>query len=220
MKHYELTNINDYTYQLTIYGNNDNIIPLYKVIKKIIKSAHYDSESNSLFFSAENVLSFKEHLLLHNKTQRSYRTCIKMIDDLTRQMLNLKQLGYSFYGFDIQDVLTIDNNFIFCSTEHVLPLTEEDTLLFYIPPHRPYFTNPELNQLTSLPSEINYKCSYYSLGVLIVFYLLNNYLLVANEIKTQEEVDIVLKPIYNTKVYWFIKRCLADNVDERVMLLI
>ena len=217
MKQYELTNINDFTYKLTIYG--DNVLPLYKTIKKILKTTHYDSDSNSLFFSAEYVFSFKEYLLKEH-TPHKYRTCTKMIDDLTRQMISLKQLGYSFYGFDIQDILTIDEHFIFCSTRHILPLTEEDNILFYVPPHKPYFSNPELNQLTSLPSEINHKCSYYSLGVLTVFYLLNNYLLVANEIKTQEEIDGVLKPIYNTKVYWFIKRCLADKVDERVMLLI
>ena len=111
MKHYEVIAINDFTYKLTIYG--DNITPLYQNIKKIVKSAHYDSESNSIFFSAEHVLTFKEHLLSQHETQQHYRTCIKMIDDLTRQIMSLKQLGYGFYGFEINDILTIDNNFIF-----------------------------------------------------------------------------------------------------------
>jgi hypothetical protein len=218
MKHYELTNTHDYIYNLTIRG--ENVIPLYRAIKQILKTARYDSETNSLFFSAEHVLSFKEHLFKQNKQHQHYKTSLKMIDDLSRQMLSLKEQGYSFYGFDIQDIVTIDDHFIFCSTQHLLPLTEEENILFYVPFNKPYFANPELYELTSLPTEISYKCVYYSLGVLTTFYVLNNYLLVANEVKSQEEIESVLKPIYNTKLYWFIKRCLTDNVNERVLLLI
>jgi hypothetical protein len=214
MKRFELTNTGDYTYKLHIKG--DYALPLYKSIKKILKNAHYYSETNSLFFSAEHVVSFKEQIL----SKRSYKTCIKMIDDLSRQLLSLKDYGYGFYGFDIQDILTIDNAFVFCSTQYLLPLTEDDNILFYLPPCNPYFANPELYKLTSLPSIISYKCVYYSLGVLTTFYLFNNYLLVANEVKSQKEIETILNPIYNTKMYWFMKRCLADNVDERVLLFI
>lgn len=214
MKHYELTNIHDYIYKLNIKGDYAKL--LYQSIKKILKNAHYDSETNCLFFSAEHVVSFHEHL----SSKRNYKTCIKMIDDLSRQLSSLKDYGYSFYGFDIQDILTIDDSFVFCSTQHLLPLTDEDNILFYVPPDKPYFANPELYKLTSLPSEISHKCVYYSLGVLTTFYLLNNYLLVAYEVKSQKEIENILKPIYNTKMYWFIKRCLMDNVNERILLFI
>jgi serine/threonine protein kinase len=93
-------------------------------------------------------------------------------------------------------------------------------MIFYQPIKTPYFSNPEIMELTSLPSEINYKCSFYSLGVLVVLYLLNNFLLVGNEIKRVDEIENILRPIYNTKIYWFIKRCLEENIDKRVLLLI
>jgi serine/threonine protein kinase len=128
-------------------------------------------------------------------------------------------MGYGFYGFDINDILVIDDIFIFCSAEHLLPIVD-DNIIFYSPIKTPYFSSPEILELTTLPSEINYKCSYYSLGALVVFCLLNKYLLVGNEIKSLEEVEVILSPLYNTKIYWFIKRCLEENVDKRVLLLI
>ena len=120
---------------------------------------------------------------------------------------------------DINDILTIDNTFIFCSTKNLLPVIE-DNIIFYYPIKSPYFSSPEIIKLTNLPSEINYKCAFYSLGALVVFYVLNNYLLVANELKSVEEIDKILEPLYNTKIYWFIKRCLEDDINNRVLLLI
>jgi len=213
MKKPDIVQISDFTYSLKIHG--DYVSVLYQSIKKVMKSIHYDEEKSVIFFSAENVLSFKEYLLEH----RTYKKCIKMIDDLTKQMINLKKMGYGFYGFDINDILTIDNTFIFCSTENLLPVIE-DNIIFYFPIKTPYFSSPEIMKLTNLPSEINYKCSFYSLGVLVVFYLLNNYLLVGNEIKSVEEIENILLPLNNTKIYWFIKRCLEENIDKRVLLLI
>lgn len=213
MKNLGITQISEFTYSLKIEG--DYVSVLCHSIKKILRSIHYDEEKSVIFFSAETVLPFKEFLLEH----KTHKKCIKMIDDLTKQMTYLKNIGYGFYGFDVNDILTIDNTFIFCRTQHLLPIIE-DNIIFYEPIKRPYFSNPEIMELTSLPSEINYKCSFYSLGVLVVLYLLNNYLLVGNEIKSVEEIENILLPIYNTKIYWFIKRCLEENIDKRVLLLI
>jgi len=213
MIHFQLAKITEFTYSLKI--NGDYVLVLYQSIKKIMKSIHYDQEKSIIFFSAENVLTFKEYLL----EDKTYKKCIKMIDDLTKQIINIKKMGYGFYGFDINDILTIDNTFILCSTQYLLPVIE-DNIIFYQPIKIPYFSSPEILKLTNLPSEINYKCSFYSLGVLVVFYLFKNYLLVGNEIKSVEEIEQILLPFNNTKIYWFIKRCLEENINNRVLLLI
>jgi len=212
-----LAPINEFIYSLNIHGEYSEII--YKTIQQIIKTAQLDYDTNTIFFSAENVISFKKYLFIQKNKCLSYSKTIKLINDLSKQIFYLNKLGYCFYGFDIDDILVIDNTFIFCSTQYLLPLDNND-IIFTYPVLKPYFSNPEIFKLTTLPSKINHKCIYYSLGSLVVFSLLNNYLLVANELKTVEEIENIIQPLYNTKIYWFIKRCLECDINKRRLLLI
>jgi hypothetical protein len=214
---YEVNPINDFTYSLKIHG--ENVSPIYKTIKKFLKSAYHDGETDAIFFSAEKVRTFKQYILECKAHKLELKQCIKMMDDLTKQMTYLKSINYGFYGFGENDILVVDNVFLFCNTQYLFPL-QEDNFIFIEPIFKPYFSNPEIIKLTILPSEINYKCCYYSLGVLAVFCLLNNYLLVGNELKSTEEIESIIKPFLNTKIYWFIKRCLEPNIDKRILLLI
>ena len=137
-----------------------------------------------------------------------------MIDELTRQMTHLKNLSYGFYGIDISDIMVVDDTFIFCSCEHLMPIIENE-IQFYAPIKTPYFSNPELNELTKLPAKIDYRSSYYSLGALILFCSTNIYIF--SELK---ETDIILSPIYYTKLYWFLKRCFHEDCKQRILLFI
>ena len=214
---YDLTQINEYTYSLKIHGHN--IIPLYQTIINMLKNAYYDNETETIIFTAENIKPLKNILFNKNDNKMGLNQCIKMIDELTKQISYLKTINYGFYGFDINDILVIDGIFLFCNTQYLYPLYK-DNFLFIEPLSQPYFSSPEIIKLTILPTEINNKCSYYSLGVLVIFCLLNNYLLVSNELKTPEEIENIIKPIFNTKIYWFLKRCLEPNLEKRVLLLI
>ena len=211
---YDLKQINEFTYSLKIHGQH--ILPIYKTIKKMLKTAYYDSETESIFFSAEKVITFKQYIV---NCKLEIKQCIKMIDELTKQMAYLKSMDYGFYGFGVNDILVVDNLFLFCSTQYLIPL-QKDNFIFIEPISNPYFSSPEIIGITTLPSEINYKCCYYSLGVLVVFCLLHNYLLVGNELKSTEEIECILMPFLNTKIYWFIKRCLEPKVEKRILLLI
>jgi hypothetical protein len=213
---FELISVNKFTHRLKINGDFAN--QLYDTIEKMIKTSYFDYETNNIFFSAEIAIPFKKYIL-DKKKKISYATCIKVIDDLSRQIYYLNELGYGFYGFDIDDILVIDNSFIFCSSQYLLEL-HDDQIFFISPIKQPYFSSPELFKLTKLPSKINYKCFHYSLGVLTVFLLLNEYLLVGNELKTTAEIDKILEPLYNTKIYWFLKRCLDDDINNRKLLLV
>jgi hypothetical protein len=211
MKKYVIESINEFTYSLKINGEYALIVN--NMIQKYLSSSHYDEELETIFFSAESIITFKKYIL---SIPSNY---ITMIDDLTKQIIYLHKMGYGFYGFDVNDIIIIDNNFVFCSAEYLLPL-DKDTLIFDSPIKMPYFSSPEILKLTNLPAEVNYKCVYYSLGVLVVLCLLNKYLLVGNEIKTNEEIDVILTPIKGTKIYWFIKRCINEDILKRKLLLI
>ena len=214
-ENYNLLIINEYTYNLKINGDQNYL--LYNVINKIVNTSHLDYDSNTIFFTAEKVISFTNYLSINKYI--SHLNCLKLIHDLSKQIIGINKLGYSFYGFDIEDIIVIDNFFIICSTKYILPLNKNN-IIFISPFEHPYFSNPELLDLNVLPYEISKKCCYYSLGALIVFSLLNKYLLVGNELKTSQEIDKILEPLNNTKIYWFLKRCLDNDINNRKLLLV
>lgn len=212
-----ITKLNNTTYSLKIKGNNYKII--YKSILKINNSIHFDYDTNTLLINCEKIMPLKKYLFSINNSKLSYEQSIYLIDDITKQMTYLHSINYGFYGFDLNDILTIDNHFIICSTQYLEHLID-DSFLFDIPIESPYFSSPEIIKLTTLPSEINYKCGYYSLGTLIIFCIMNKYLLVANEIKSTEEINKIIMPFKNTKIGWFIQRCLNNDINKRSLLLI
>jgi hypothetical protein len=214
---YEIEQINDFIYSIKVYGENYLIEKLYESLKLTIKNSFCDD--GALFFSAENVKDLKSYLQEHNFKMHQNK-CLNMIDNLTKQIIYLRKNNYGFYGFDLEDILVIDDNkFIICSCQYLLPLIEDD-LIFYSPIKKPYFSNPEINTINELPSKINYKCSYYSLGILIIFCFLKKYLLKGNEIKSEEEIEKQIICLKDTKIYWFLKRCLKTEIKKRELLLI
>lgn len=216
---YTFIPVNDSTYRLKI--NGELCHKLYEVIQKMLKSSYLEAETNTLLFSAEKVVPFQTYLLTQPDKRLSYARCVHLIDDLSKQMMYLNKNGYGFYGFNVGDILTIDNSFFFCSAECLLPLWN-DCFLFTAPIKQPYpyFANPELFKLTKLPAQIHYKCGYYSLGVLVVLSLLHVYLLVGNDLKTAKEMNDILEPIRDTKMFWFLKRCMNDDIHQRQLLLV
>ena len=78
--------------------------------------------------------------------------------------------------------------------------------------HIPLFNNPEIIKIKELPSKINYKCSYYSLGLLIGYCLFGSDIL-------EKNIEEILESISFTKLYFFLKRCF-DNLDERCLLFV
>lgn len=214
---YDINKINTYTYSLKIKGDNSEV--LYKTIELFISNSFYDDENDSIIFSAETVTTLKDYLSNICNFKMPHNICIKMFDDLTRQIIYLKKHNFGFYGFDLNDILVIDNIFVFCCSEFLLPLTN-DFFVFYSPIITPYFSNPEILCLKKLPSRIHHKCVYYSFGSLITFCILKTYLLVGNDIKSTEAIDTILLPLNNTKIYWSIKRCLDTDIYNRKLLLI
>ena len=62
-KNYDIRKINEFTYSLKIYGDGDLVNPMYKNIKRMVKSVQYDYETASIFFSAEKVITLKDYLI-------------------------------------------------------------------------------------------------------------------------------------------------------------
>jgi hypothetical protein len=133
-----------------------------------------------------------------------------MIDTLTRQIKYLETKQYAFYGHSIDDIIVInDDTFININSETLLPI-KDNTISFLSPFLKTQFMSPEISNITTLPSKIHYQSSYYSLAALVIYCFLNKTAL------EEKKEDTLLKPIFYTKIYWFLKRCL----HKRILLLI
>lgn len=201
---YILKRINEFNYCIKLEG--DYVDVLYDFLIKLVPNATYDSYSKCVYFSAEKV----SVLTSVNKMWDSY---VDLIDCLSKQMLYLKNLGYGFYGFGMKDILTIDDKYIIINND-VLKELHNDYIIIDSLIEKPYFSSPEIINMKVLPSRVYYSCEFYSLGSLLVYCLFGKHLFI------EEDVDRVLFPITNTKIYWFIKRCIHEDVKKRSLLLI
>lgn len=198
---YVLTRKNSSTYCLQITG--DEFMPVYASIQQQIPNTRI--KHDILVFSANQAPQPLQQYMESKPNQRlSHKEVITLVKHVTTQLHHLRELGFGVYGFDIHDILCIDNTFVIGSAQHVLPLYNDMfifTSLFDIPA----FSNPELDQLKTLPSTIHYKCGFYSLGMFVIYALL-----LSND----------MEPIRHTKLYWFVQRCIQEDIEQRTLLFI
>lgn len=207
-KNAEITQTGKYSYKLTIHGNNKTNLLYSSILKTdILTNAFYNSTDKSLYFTAETVTLLKKTDLFLSEAK-----CIRMIDTLTRQIKYLETVKYAFYGHSIDDILVVNGDIFINISENTLLPIKDNHISFLSPFIKTQFMSLEISNITSLPSKIHYQSSYYSLAALVIYCLLNKEL----QTKEVEDLERILKPIFYTKIYWFLKRCL----HKRILLLI
>lgn len=208
-KNAEITQTGKYSYKLSIQGNDKTNLLYFSILKTdILTNSFYNSTDKSLYFTAETVTLLKKTDLFLSEAK-----CIRMIDTLTRQIKYLETKQYAFYGHSIDDILVVNGDiFININANTLLPI-KDNQISFLSPFIKTQFMSTEINNITTLPSKIHYQSSYYSLAALVIYCLLNKDL--QTKVET-EDLERLLKPIFYTKIYWFLKRCL----HKRILLLI
>ena len=205
-KLYKLFKTGNYIYDLQIKGNNK---PVYLSLLKTkqLTNIFYNPGENTISFTAEKVETLETYLDSQHGLL-SEALCIKMIDTLTQQIKCLEAHKYAYYGHNIEDILVIDNNiFININPNTLLPINQDSTITFLSPFLKPEFVSPLIKQITFLPTKVPFQEGYYSLATLVIYCLLN----VIVDINA-DNIDTILKPIFYTKTYWFLKRCLTQNI--------
>jgi len=211
---------------------NTHIYDIYKSITKtkILSNIFYNEVNNevnneaeaenevnqeTIIFTAENVKPLSTFL---QKGKLTNQETIKMIHDLSKQIAYLETKLLAFIGYNLEDILVInDDTFFIINTSRLLKIDPSTNYIpIYSPIEKPYFSSPELNELTKLPSKIDYRASYYSLGALILFCSTNIYIFA----ELKEDKHDILKPIYYTKIYWFLRRCFHETCNKRILLFI
>jgi hypothetical protein len=208
------------TNSYTLSIQNGSTYDIYKSILEtnILSNIFFDDTNNveTIIFTAEKVNSLS---VILKEGKLTNHQIIKMIYDLSKQIAYLEINLISFYGYNLDDILVInDNTFFIASTKYLAKISAKDcNIYFYKPIDKPYFYSPELNELTKLPAKIDYRASYYSLGALILFCSTNIYILSES---IEEDFLDSLESINYTKPYWFLKRCFNEDCKKRILLFI
>ena len=118
----------------------------------------------------------------------------------------------------IENIIVIDDDkFIYLSNDDLLKISESNNFNFTNPFNRNGFISPELFKINSIPSELNYKTIYYSLGALVVYFLFDKNI---NKHDFNYDLNEILKPIEGTKLFGLIIRCLFQEANERSIVYI
>jgi hypothetical protein len=236
MFNYQIHNENSKYFLVFKDFNGENRVQREHFIHSLIDSqilvgASTNLQRNKLFFYAENIRLLKDFLTESSSSTMSSMSIINMIDCLSKQILYLESKNHTFYKLDIDSILVIDHSrFIIANPDLVYPINYRlpKTIDFFLPVNKYGFISPELKRVDVLPSSIPYNSVYYSLG-LLVLYCLDSSIFNKGEDGDRGEGEgeglhyntlLLDSSLVNTKLFWFIKRCLHPNVEKRRLLFI
>jgi hypothetical protein len=216
----------------TIYFDSYNEALIKSLLKtRIILGATTTEKYRSLTFKATSVLTFfdfQKELERENKSLKlPYNLALKMTLNLVTQLNYLiTQFSKTFLGFSPKNLIIIDKSkFVYLCDEFLLDIIKNGENLLIKSPFTQddFFFSPELLSIKEIPSFVNYKVSYFSLGYLILYTLLGHDS--DSDSEDLPEKDIISHRmntliIKNTKLYWLLERCLVEEPKNRSILFI
>jgi hypothetical protein len=238
IKHY---NKNKNKYEITFSFYNNNIPLVTSIIKtKILLGATITDNYKTLILDATTITKLPDFLQQYNTNNNNNNTIptqliCKLIYDLSLQLNYLiNNFNKCFIGYSFKNVLVIDDTiFVYIpNNEDICDITDKNILITYPFSQNDFFQSPETLELNSIPSYIHYKTIYYSLACLILDLLKKEdsentnttkdytYTEKTNYIEKKEQLLNQLTTIKDSKLYYFLKRCLTKEAEKRSLLYI
>lgn len=115
-----------------------------------------------------------------------------------------------FINYESDKIIVIDNNkYVFLSNSNLMSLESDENILICNSFKKTIFTSPELKAINVIPTSVNYRIVYYSLGLVLLYCLRQN---INNTEITDENL---LNLIEGTKLYRLIKGALETQIENR-----
>jgi len=153
-----------------------------------------------------------EQFLYNSHHVMDYNIATKFTLDLVGQILYLEENGMTYSYLDPQDIIVIDNDvFLILGQSNIYEINKNKIAI-----NKPYdiseFMAPKIKKNKVLPLKTHFTEVYYSVGLLLVYCLFNT------SINEKTDVRSVLGPIYATRLYWFIDKCLIKEPHKRKLM--
>lgn len=211
---------------------------------RIIKGGSTDETYKRIYFKADQVKTLKqlknEKKMDRGKRLLSVSEIAKLMECLVIQLNYLIEIeNHTILGYNPEDILVInDTTFAYIGNELIGKIDEDTSDIMITCPYttKDFFFSPEMLRIREIPSYIHFKTSYFSLGLLIIYTLLeeedfyteyiNNEQCINNKdnVNNKHSVNILnvlnSHPIKNTKLFWVLSRCLVEDAKERSIILI
>ena len=201
-KHYKWSSLNLTKENLNIYTDFLSLLEKQTGWKGTI-SKETASLSLSLSLTAESIMLLSDYLPLE------YNVCEQMILQLKLQMIVLNKYKKGIYFLNLDDIIVIDRQFfMLANLHHVLDINRNDQLVLTYPmkysKKDELFMAPELlNGEKELPFKVSITAGYYSLAKLCMHCL---------------QLGDNLDAIMDSKMYFFLERCLNVKPNDRYFL--
>jgi hypothetical protein len=170
---------------------------------------------NKINLNATNITTLKTLLEKYKKERTiaklNYDETSQLTSSLSSQIYHLENLDYTFFNFSLDKILIITKNskkiFIYLNTDDLMKI--ENKSITFITPFdlKLPFLDPEIKKLCTLPSKVNSKCIYYSLGCLGLYCLFSDF--------GENDHERKLEQIKYTKLYWEILRYMDKDFENR-----
>ena len=196
---------------------NESSISLINTIKncKIIQGLTIEDNYKSIYFKATSVKVLSDIQNFKNfEINEILKFCYHM--SLQLKYLVVKE-NKCFINYDISKILIVDNNkYFFLSNDNLMPLDpqSENHIFLNRPFYKTDFASPELKNINNIPTSINFRTIYYSLGLIILYILKQNMNLPRDEISN----EYILNIIEGTKLYNLLKSVLEEDIEKRRLI--
>jgi hypothetical protein len=196
---------------------NEPSIPLINSIKncRIIPGLTIEDDYKTIHFKATSV---KVLSMMNNLKNFGINEMLTLCYYMSLQLKYIiTEENMCFINYDIEKIIIVDQNkYFFFSNNNLFPLDSESENNIYI--YRPFkktiFSSPELKNIYNIPTSINYRSIYYSLGLVILYCLRQNMNISEDEWSNEN----ILNMIEGTKLYHFLKCALDEDVEKRRLI--
>lgn len=180
---------------------------------KIVEQKKEGDLIKKFTIKADSIITLKE-LLKKHKNKMPYELCMELLYNIGNQIQTLERFYLGIPYVDLDDIVVIDEKtFLFLNSDKLIDIKSQQ-LEIVQPIKKSMFFSPELQEIKKIPAEISYKSSFYSLGSLIVFCYYNK------ELDMNTEIDIQIRSLYTSKLYWSLLRLLEKDTSKRHYLII
>ena len=161
-------------------------------------------KNNKIIIQCENGVTLNNFIKKHNF---NYNDALQFVSCMGNLLASIVPYGKSFLFLSLDDITVIDNEwYIITNMDKLVNIIDDDNIILDTPIEiKEKILPPEIKNINTLPFITNVSCIYYSIALLTIYCM---------------KINLDLNEIYDTKLYFFLKRCLLNEPEDRYYILI